>query len=577
MSWIRFCPAGLLSSLQPVAALSVAIFILGFSAALPHEGHDHADDARAVPPASAHPRVVAQSEQYEVVGILKGGRLSIYLDQFASNKPVTDAVVKVTIGDAEPVDAEPAENGTYVVSVVSSPRLAETGSVEVVFAINTKDGDDLLVGSLLLPNASAPRPAATPIAGLGSSNWVGLAPTQSPVALAIVTFGLGLLFGRLYQRRRMVPAMVAGAAAAGFLFLLVTAALSHEGHDHGDAAPPKGGGVSDAPRRLPDGAAFVAKPSQRLLDVRTMLAKPESLRAAVSLIGRVIGDPNRTGVVQSVHGGRVAPVEGGIPRVGQSVRKGDVLAQVDPYLPLADRTTISEKAGEIEQLIAVAEARLRRLRPLAERSAVPQSQVADIEIELEGLRARREVIRNTRMDLELLRAPTNGVIAIAKVVPGQVVQAQDVLFQIVDPNGLWVEALVYGVVDPTSLGDASAASTNGQTMPLTLRGFSRTLQQHASVVQFAIPEPPSNLSIGQPVTVFAKSGAAVTGLVVPRDAVVRGGNGEAIVWLHVDPERFEARPVRTQGFDATRLIVAAGVAEGERIVVRGAELINQIR
>jgi cobalt-zinc-cadmium efflux system membrane fusion protein len=55
------------------------------------------------------------------------------------------------------------------------------------------------------------------------------------------------------------------------------------------------------------------------------------------------------------------------------------------------------------------------------------------------------------------------------------------------------------------------------------------------------------------------------------------GNGEATVWLHVEPERFEPRAVRTRPFDATRLIVAAGVTEGERIVIRGADLVNQVR
>ena len=90
-------------------------------------------------------------------------------------------------------------------------------------------------------------------------------------------------------------------------------------------------------------------------------------------------------------------------------------------------------------------------------------------------------------------------------------------------------------------------------------------------------EPPPDLSIGQPVTVMAKSGAATTGVVIQRDALVRSGNGEAIVWLHVEPEQFEARPVRTQPFDATRLVIAVGVTDGERIVTRGADLINQVR
>jgi len=200
-----------------------------------------------------------------------------------------------------------------------------------------------------------------------------------------------------------------------------------------------------------------------------------------------------------------------------------------------------------------------------------------LETELEGLRLRREAVRKSRSEPELLRAPTDGVIAAIKIVAGQVVQGQDVLLQIIDPKGLWVEALAYGDIDPDSLSDATAVTTSGHSMSIAYQGFSRTLQQHASVMHFAIPDPPANLSIGQPVTVMAKTGAPVTGLLARRDAVTRNANGEAIVWLHVEPEQFEPRPVRTDPFDAAHLIVAAGVAEGERIVVRGADLINQVR
>jgi hypothetical protein len=59
--------------------------------------------------------------------------------------------------------------------------------------------------------------------------------------------------------------------------------------------------------------------------------------------------------------------------------------------------------------------------------------------------------------------------------------------------------------------------------------------------------------------------------------VVRSANGEAVVWLHIDPERFEARPVRTTPVDGARLLVASGLAENERVVIRAADLINQIR
>jgi RND family efflux transporter MFP subunit len=576
MSLFRFCPPGLFYNARVAALCCVAGIFLSLSAPFAHEGGHEDDDAtRSALASSTYPRVSAHSELYELVGIVRGERLTIYLDHFATNEPVADAKVKVAIGDTEPVDAEPTENGVYTISF---PRLARTGSVELVFNVTAASGDDLLVGALTFPTDMEPTAAHSSIRSV--SLWIGSIPWPigHPIVLILIAFGLGILFGHFQRSGRFGPAMATGAAAIGVLVILVAVAVSGNDHDHsGSGARTTGAGMSDAPRRLSDGTAFVAKPTQRLLEVRTAAAKPETVRPAVNLIGRVIGDPNRTSVVQSIHGGRIIPLEGRLPRIGQSVSKDDVLVQVDPYLPLADRTTISEKTGEIEQLIAVAETKLRRLRPLAEGNAVPRSQVMDIEAELAGLRLRREAIRNTRTEPELLRAPTGGVIAVAKVVPGQVVQPQDMLFQVVDPKAFWVEAMVYGTVDATSLDDATAVATGGQTMPLAFQGLSRALQHHASLVHFAVSEPPPDLSIGQPVTVVAKSGAPVTGIVVPRDAVVRSGNGETIVWLHVEAERFEPRPVRTQPFDATRVVVAAGVTEGERVVTRGADLVNQIR
>jgi membrane fusion protein, heavy metal efflux system len=232
--------------------------------------------------------------------------------------------------------------------------------------------------------------------------------------------------------------------------------------------------------------------------------------------------------------------------------------------------------GELEQKIAVAEAKLRRLRPLGERLVAAPSQVIDAETELEGLYRRRDVVRETRAAPEALHAPIDGVVAMSHVVAGQVVQAQDVLFQVVDPNTLWVEAYDYGDTDPATLKHAMAVGPGDHPMKLGFQGWSRTLQQQATVVHFTIVDPPPSIRIGQPVTVTAQRSETVTGVIIARDAVVRGGNGETIVWRHVDPEHFEARPVRMEPFDATRVLIAAGIEEGERIVVGGAELVNQI-
>lgn len=553
----------------------LAVVFAGLSLAFAHEGHDHGE-AKTPAAASALPRITVQSELYEVVGVLKDGRLTIYLDELATNEPVTDASLAVTIGEDEAIKAEPAEDGTYT---VASSRFGGGGSLAIVFAVTARNGDDLLIGSLNLPKAGKPEASGVPAARW--STWAaGIpSPARNPAVLSLATFALGILFANLLRTRRVVPAVAAAVATTGVLAVLVGTAFGHEGHEHShDNAAPAAIAVpvSDAPRRLPDGTVFVAKPTQRLLEVRTATARPETARRAVNLIGRVIADPNRSGLVQSINGGRVIALETGLPRIGQAIRKGEVLAKIEPTMPQADRTTISERMGEIEQMIAVAETKLRRIRQLAEKNVVPQSQVADAEIELEGLKRRREVMRQTRAEAEILYAPADGVISMAKVVPGQVVQAQDIMFQIVDPQALWVEALVFGEVDPTSLAEANAVWSSGQAVQLVYQGFSRALQQQASVVHFLIRNPPDKLNIGQPVTVIAKSGAPVAGLVMPRDAIVRSNNGEAIVWQHVEPERFVAKAVRTEPLDAARVVVVAGIREGERNVVRGADLVNQI-
>jgi RND family efflux transporter MFP subunit len=575
---------GVLRRLQAVL-IGFGLLIAVTSGAMPHEGHDHGTP----PPAAvttSNPRVAAQSDAYELVGILRGDRLGLYLDRFATNEPVTDAKIAVTVGGDEEVQAEPAPDGTYV---VSSAKFSAEGPLELIFAITAKTGDDLLIGILQLPaKAVAAAPAPSPSSPLQVPQTSSLEALQNtpairianrdipmPFLIAGVALALGFLLGlAMRSRNKLVPATGLGLVA---LLVSTAYAFAHEGHDHGSEAAKAALPAADTPRRLPDGTVFVPKPSQRLLEVRTTVTKPEAARKAVNLIGRIIADPNRSGLVQSINGGRIIAPEGGLPRLGQAVKKGQVLALVEQAVPQADRTTLSERAGEIEQDIAVAETKLKRVRQLAERNVAPPSQVADAETELEGLRRRREILRQTRIEPETLRAPIDGTIAAARVVAGQVVGSQDVIFQLVDPKGLWVEALVYGETDPSKVSSASAVAADGTPLKLTFQGFRQGPAAAGDRGAVRYREPASNLAVGQPVTVTAQNGAAVTGIIMPRDAVVRGGNGEAVVWRHTDPERFEARPVRTEPFDATRLVIRAGVNEGERIVIRGAETINQIR
>ena len=60
-------------------------------------------------------------------------------------------------------------------------------------------------------------------------------------------------------------------------------------------------------------------------------------------------------------------------------------------------------------------------------------------------------------------------------------------------------------------------------------------------------------------------------------ALAKNPSNETVVWVKTAAERFEPRPVRIEPLDGARVAVVSGVEPGERVVVQGASLLNQIR
>ncbi len=524
----------------------------GYKSANAHEGHDHGPQTAALPESTA-PRLALQSEAHQLVAILKDGDLTIFLDRTADNAPVTDAKISIAIGDAT-FEAKPRADGIYILEGVP---FGKAGEYEIVATISATSGDDLLIGSLAIPEADS---TATP----GKSDD---AKTPSFASIpgwsyALGVFVAGVLAGLLLRGGRKTA--VAGA------FLLICAAT---------LIPPSASAASltgEIPRRLEDGSLFVPKPTQRLLEVRTATVKTTSVQPGLRLIGRIIADPNRSGLVQSVNGGRISAPSGGLPKLGQTVKKGEVLAEVEPPIATGDYSDLAERSGEIDQQIALAEAKIGRFERLITTNAVAQSSLDDAKVELEGLKRRKSAIRSTQREREVLRAPVDGVISATSAVPGQVVEARDVLFQVIAPSSFWVEALAFDPRNADGITGGHAVLEGGKPLKLTFQGKGRALQQHATQLQFSV-ETAENLSIGLPVTVLAQRDKTVTGKVLPREAVVRGANGETLVFEHLEPERFIPRLVRIEPVDGQSVLVLGGIDEGARIVVRSAEMLNQVR
>jgi cobalt-zinc-cadmium efflux system membrane fusion protein len=366
--------------------------------------------------------------------------------------------------------------------------------------------------------------------------------------------------------------MKAFAFLMAAVFAVAAPSWASEGHDHGDT---KAAANGNGPQRLPDGSVFLPKPAQHQLSVRTTVAKAGELGRTVELAGRVVMDPNAGGKVQSTIAGRIEATGGSLPAPGQSVRNGQVLAYVVASAAPMERSNQAAQLAELQAARALAAKRLARLRELSD--TVPRKEIEAAESEVASLAARAGAVSGGLGAREALVAPLTGVIALSNVVLGQVVDARELAFEIVDPTKLGIEATTFDPELPATIGNASMA-VGAETVQLRFTGAARSLRDQALPLNFrAQGAVLSRLAVGQPVKVFVHTRAFVRGFPLPSSAVMRNASNQNIVWVKTAPEKFEPRIVTVEPLDGVNLAVTQGITVGDRVATQGATLINQVR
>lgn len=143
-------------------ALCLATFIAAtpFTTWAAGEGHDHGEAATASA-GSAQPRFIAVSETFELVGVLSGKRLSLYLDRAADNSPVKEAQLELELGGVK-LAVKPRGEGEFEATLAQEPK---PGVTTVAATVIAGQETDLLAGELDI------RAAAHADASVGSQSW----------------------------------------------------------------------------------------------------------------------------------------------------------------------------------------------------------------------------------------------------------------------------------------------------------------------------------------------------------------------------------------------------------------------
>lgn len=321
------------------------------------------------------------------------------------------------------------------------------------------------------------------------------------------------------------------------------------------------------------------------------------------------------GTVEARSSYKIGPTNAGRIRevfvdVGDRVRAGQVLAEMDPVDLDARITALDAAIGRAEASVKAAEAQVddalarkdyahaqaKRYEELSRTGAASDvavetkrqdSQVADaaVSVARSGLVAAQEDLQRNRADRDglikqqenlVLRAPVDGVIAARNAEPGTTMVAGQAVIELIDPKRLWINArfdqiaatgLRQGLPASIALRSRAGSDVAGHVARVEVLADAVTEENLAKVEFDTLPEPMP--PIGELAEVKVSLPELLASPTIP-NAAIQNVDGRLGVW------KFEDGKIRFMGVelgpsDLNGLVqVTKGLKVGDQIVVHSA-------
>ena len=271
--------------------------------------------------------------------------------------------------------------------------------------------------------------------------------------------------------------------------------------------------------------------------------------------------------------------------VGSAVKKGDVIARLDPTdFELAISSQEAElKAAAISRDEATAA--LERFKILykdghVSKAALDQRDSAAAEARSRLDRAERNLdLAKNQLSYASLTADSDGVVTALPVEAGQVVTTGQLVARIARRDAIDVEvALPEQDVDQarTAKAEVDIWGAAGARMPAALREVtpdadpvSRTFR-----ARFALDNPAAAPELGRTATVHLQAEAAGTVAALPLSAVSNDGTG-AVAWvISENGTRARPTPITIAAIEKEKALVSKGLATGDRVVAFGVHMLD---
>lgn len=361
--------------------------------------------------------------------------------------------------------------------------------------------------------------------------------------------------------------------------------------------------IAKAPEpEAPTGISFLKEQQWKILAGTEPVGK-RKLVEQLRLPAMVAARPGTLAAITPPIAGRLLlPPGKSMPLVGEKVTIGQTLALLQPsFSEMAARFVESE--GEVARAklaVEQADLSLKRTEKLAKAEAKSGRELQEAEFAMRFAQAKFDAAlalqstyrqANTNLSPQNagssqpvieLRSPIAGtIISQSGAAVGEFITSEKAVFTVLDSETVFIESHVpeAGV---KRLGATKAASyevpgETGLFIPITGDGSGHLvyLGIHVDAATRTVPliyetkNPANRLRVGQSVNLFVETARAEDTLAVPSAAIVEE-DGRPIAFVQAGGETFQKRDLTLGIREAGWVQVLSGIAEGERVVTKGA-------
>jgi len=278
---------------------------------------------------------------------------------------------------------------------------------------------------------------------------------------------------------------------------------------------------------------------------------------------------------------------------GEHVRKGDVLAKIDPRLYQAALDQAKAKKAQDEAQLISAQKDLSRSRTLVDKNFQTQQVVDQQQAKVDQLigsidadKAQIETAQ-TQLDYTSIIAPSDGRMGVRLIDPGNIMHASDsapiATLTLTKPSAVMFtlsarflndvrDAMARGPVEVTALSQDNHKTLGKGTLLLIDNMVDQASATMRLKAMFANDD--EQLWPGDFVNARVSLEVRRDVLTVPSAAIQRGPDG-IFTWVVSDGDVVQARPITSGPTTGDRTIITSGLAEGERVVINGQYKLRQ--